>query len=171
MLKVRPANLNDAETLASLAEETFRATYSEANSVEDMTLHCQRNFGKELQSREILDSSMCTLVCEAEQRLVGFAQLCWQETPECLSNAGLPGEIRRFYVSADFHGRGVAQALMSASLAALVEQGSDIAWLGVWEHNPRAIAFYKKAKFRVSGEYEFYLGDDRQRDIVMSQLL
>ena len=41
--------------------------------------------------------------------------------------------------------------------------------LGLWEHNPRAIAFYRKAGFAEVGEHAFPLGDDPQRDIVMAR--
>jgi ribosomal protein S18 acetylase RimI-like enzyme len=44
-------------------------------------------------------------------------------------------------------------------------------WLGVWEHNPRAIAFYKKYGFISVGEHPFPLGGDLQRDIVMAKPL
>ncbi|WP_255964558.1 GNAT family N-acetyltransferase, partial [Staphylococcus aureus] len=30
-------------------------------------------------------------------------------------------------------------------------------WLGVWEHNPRAQAFYKRHGFKVVGEHHFPL--------------
>jgi ribosomal protein S18 acetylase RimI-like enzyme len=38
----------------------------------------------------------------------------------------------------------------------------------VWEHNPKAIAFYRKFGFETVGDHTFMLGLDRQRDIVMA---
>jgi ribosomal protein S18 acetylase RimI-like enzyme len=46
-------------------------------------------------------------------------------------------------------------------------RGSDVVWLGVWERNPRAIAFYRKFEFREAGEHVFPVGNDPQRDIVL----
>lgn len=169
MTTVRKATVGDSKSLADIAESTFRATFGADNSAEDMNLHCQRNFGEESQRREILDQSMVTLLCEDDGLLAGFAQLCWKETPGCLSTARSPGEIRRIYVLESFHGRGVAQALMIASIEEIEMRGSDVVWLGVWENNPRAIAFYKKLNFVESGEHEFYLGSDLQRDIIMAR--
>jgi ribosomal protein S18 acetylase RimI-like enzyme len=80
-----------------------------------------------------------------------------------------PGEINRIYVAGEWHGKGVAQALMDACLGELRARGSDVAWLGVWEHNPKALAFYRKLGFVERGEHVFALGDDPQRDIVMSR--
>ena len=56
---------------------------------------------------------------------------------------------------------------MDACLATAREWEADLLWLGVWEHNPRAIAFYEKRGFRAIGAQEFLLGADRQRDLVM----
>ena len=45
---------------------------------------------------------------------------------------------------------------------------ADELWLGVWEKNPRAIAFYQKTGLRVVGRQTFQLGRDLQHDFVMS---
>ena len=169
MTTVRKATIEDVTSLANIAEKTFRATFSADNSTEDMNLHCQKNFGESLQRRELLDQDTVTLLCEDGAVLAGFAQLCWKEVPSCLSAAESPGEIRRIYVLEDFHGRGAAQALMKASIAEMEVRKSEVVWLGVWEKNPRAIAFYKKLSFTEVGEHEFYLGNDRQRDIIMAR--
>ncbi|MBI2756888.1 MAG: GNAT family N-acetyltransferase [Chloroflexi bacterium] len=103
-------------------------------------------------------------------RLVGFAQLRWGAAPRCVP-ASSPGEIQRLYVVADWHGRGVAHELMNTCIDDLKRRGSDVVWLGVWERNPRAIAFYRKFGFVEVGEHVFPLGRDPQRDIVMMRAL
>ncbi|MEL6322107.1 MAG: N-acetyltransferase, partial [Cyanobacteria bacterium J06626_14] len=67
----------------------------------------------------------------------------------------------------EWHGRGVAHKLMAKILSTASDAGADHIWLGVWEHNPRAIAFYGKYGFRVVGEHTFQFGSDPQRDLVM----
>jgi ribosomal protein S18 acetylase RimI-like enzyme len=44
-------------------------------------------------------------------------------------------------------------------------------WLGVWEHNHRAQAFYRKWNFHEVGTHVFQLGDDPQTDILMQLTL
>jgi ribosomal protein S18 acetylase RimI-like enzyme len=56
---------------------------------------------------------------------------------------------------------------MPECLNALKERNSDIAWLGVWERNPRAIAFYRKFNFEEVGDHIFSVGSDPQRDIIL----
>ena len=51
------------------------------------------------------------------------------------------------------------------------ELKKELVWLGVWEHNPRAIDFYKKFGFEKFGTHIFYLGDDAQEDWLMLKRL
>jgi diamine N-acetyltransferase len=102
--------------------------------------------------------------------LVAFAQLRTRKPPACVV-AGRPLEIQRFYVLNEWHGKRLAHDLMTAVIERAVQQGADQVWLGVWEHNPRAIAFYRKWGFSEVGEQIFPLGTDPQRDIVMTRIV
>lgn len=165
-MRVRRADSFDAAPLAALAERTFREAFEAVNTPENMHRHCRDNYGEAIQAREIVDPARITLLCESGGELAGYAQLRWGGPPACVAGTA-PGEVQRLYVAGEFHGRGVAQALMDACLAELAARGSDVAWLGVWERNPRAIAFYRKYGFVPVGEHVFPVGDDPQRDLVM----
>lgn len=167
---IRNARSTDAQALAALAEATFRDTFAAANTPADMDHHCATAYGEAIQAREIASADRVTLVAEHDGRLVGYAQVRWGHTPACVE-ARAPGEIQRLYVVRDCHGRGVAHDLMRACLAALAARGTDVAWLGVWERNPKAIAFYRKFGFREVGAHVFTVGSDAQRDVVMARAL
>ena len=165
---VRRAQLRDAQRLSEVAEETFRAAFGAMNTAEQMDLHCRNRFAEKIQAAEISDARMVTLLSECDGQLVGFAQLRWGAAPPCIS-AKRPGEIQRLYVNQDWHGKGIAQQLMNASIEEMRQHDSDTVWLGVWERNPRAISFYKKFAFVAVGDHPFPLGGDLQRDIVMAR--
>lgn len=170
MPRPRTATAKDAKPLADLAEATFKDTFAAFNTPEDMDLHCRASYGEAIQLEEIGNPEMLTLVCGEGGRLTGFAQLRWGEKPPCVA-AEAPGEIQRLYVDKAWHGKGVAQELMTACIAAMRHRRTDTLWLGVWEHNPRAIAFYRKFGFVEVGDHVFPLGSDPQRDIVMARSL
>jgi len=163
---IRKANRSDARQLSQFAEMTFRDTFGAMNTGEDMDLHCRASYSEAIQAGEISSPDMVTLLSEEGERLVGFAQLRWDGAPDCVL-AKSPGEIQRLYVADDWHGKGIAQDLMNACIAEMKAQGSDVAWLGVWERNLRAISFYRKFEFVEVGDHAFPLGGDPQRDIVM----
>jgi ribosomal protein S18 acetylase RimI-like enzyme len=163
---VRRAQLGDAAKLSEVAEATFRAAFGAMNTAEQMDLHCRNHYGERIQAAEISNAEMLTLLGECDGELAGFAQLRWGPAPPCVT-AKRPGEIQRLYVHQDWHGKGVAQQLMNASIDEMRCHDADTLWLGVWEHNPRAISFYKKFGFVGVGEHPFPLGGDLQRDVVM----
>lgn len=170
MPRIRRSELSDALRLAELAELTFRNTFEATNTPDDMSLHCASFYSEAIQAGEISDPNMATLVCEHAGQLVGFAQLRWERSPDCIE-AARPVEIQRLYVREAWHGKGVAQELMSESLALAKAHGADQVWLGVWEHNPRAIAFYSKWGFSEVGDHTFPVGSDPQRDIIMARVV
>lgn len=170
MPRIRRAELSDALRLAELAELTFRNTFEATNTPDDMNLHCATFYREAIQACEISDSKMATLVCEYEDQFVGFAQLRWERSADCIK-AERPAEIQRLYVREAWHGKGVAQDLMCESIALAKAHGADQIWLGVWEHNPRAVAFYSKWGFSEVGDHTFPVGSDLQRDIIMVRVV
>lgn len=170
-MTIRLAATTDAHALAELAEHTFREAFGAMNSPEDMTLYCRQSYSPAQQTEEILASDRATLLYDTEAGLAGYAQLRWgAAAPECVTGP-TPGEVLRFYVRSEYHGHGIATALMDAALELLVRRGCRTAWLGVWEQNPRAITFYRKRGFVEVGEQIFVLGTDHQRDKVFVKAL
>jgi ribosomal protein S18 acetylase RimI-like enzyme len=80
-------------------------------------------------------------------------------------------ELKRLYVIRSWHGKGVAQALMHAAFDVARARGAKTLWLGVWERNERAVAFYGKHGFTRVGEHTFVLGSDPQTDWLLARPL
>ena len=167
MTKLRPALPADAPSLAVLAERTFRDAFGAHNSPGNMDLHCAKEFGTGIQQQEIGDRELVTTIAEIDRRMVGYSQLRLQHAHASVA-AERPAELNRIYVVAEWHGRGVAHDLMQHALDSAARAGCDCLWLGVWEHNPKAMAFYRKFGFEIVGSHAFMLGDERQRDVIMA---
>jgi len=105
-------------------------------------------------------------VAEAAGRIVGYSFLHRGAAPECVADTDAI-EICRFYVARTWHGGGVADRLMRASIVEAQRLGRGALWLGVWGENERAIRFYQRHGFHVSGEKVFLFGSDPQSDLVM----
>jgi ribosomal protein S18 acetylase RimI-like enzyme len=170
MLTIRQATPDDVAAVAAFAERTFVETFGCDNTPEDLAAHVAKAFGIAQQSRELRDPAMITLVGESGGTLAALAQLRRGQPPSCVTGSD-PIELLRFYVDRPWHGQGVAQSLMRAVEATGRQAGARTLWLGVWERNPRAIAFYGKCGFTDVGEQEFMVGSDRQTDRVMVRSL
>jgi diamine N-acetyltransferase len=165
---IRHAVRADAGRLAEFAARTFSETFGAENRPDDMALHLARTYGAPLQTAEIDDPAMATIVADSRGRLAGFAQLRSGPAPESVVGQ-VPIELLRFYVDRPWHGRGVANALMAAVDQEAIRRGATVIWLSVWERNERAKAFYRKCGFEDVGSKAFLLGTDPQRDRVMAR--
>jgi ribosomal protein S18 acetylase RimI-like enzyme len=131
-----------------------------------MDLHCRKPYGPEIQLQEITDAGLVTLLADIDGELAGFAQLRLRAPQPCIP-ATNPMELSRLYVAKSWHGCGVAQRLMHRVLETVQSQRCTDLWLGVWERNARALAFYRKFGFTMVGEHVFTVGTDPQRDLIL----
>ena len=138
----------DAHRLAEFAERTFRETFAAFNTVEDMTLHCSRNYGEAIQADELADPAWASFAAAREGTIVGLVQVRWHDSMPTGSegHADRPNEqgraeptrdaeILRFYVDSRWHGGGIAAVLMRHALAEAASGNARRVWLGVWERN------------------------------------
>jgi ribosomal protein S18 acetylase RimI-like enzyme len=164
---IRRALVSDADALAEFAARTFAETFGPDNRPEDMALFLESTFGAEHQAREIADAAYATLLVEIDGSLAGYAQLRRDPPPPCVAGPS-PIELLRFYVDSAWKGRGIAQRLMAEVRAIASDLGGQTLWLGVWERNRRAQAFYTKCGFRDVGSHDFILGTDIQTDRIFA---
>lgn len=166
-LRIRRATSTDASLISILGAETFVASFGAQNTPENIAKHIRKAYGDGVQQRELADPKITYLIAEMDGRTAGYTCVNAGDAPASVTGP-LPIEVLRFYVVQDFHGTGVAQALMDACAADARERGGRTLWLGVWDQNPRAIRFYTKWGFVDVGGQTFLLGDDPQQDRVLA---
>lgn len=168
--RIRTATPADAELLAALAERTFRDTFANDNSPNDMEAYVRDSFSLTRIRAELADDANTFLIAfaDGEEQPNGYAKLRTGTTDPNVTGLD-PVELQRFYVDRSAIGRGVGAALIRASLDAARSAGHRTLWLGVWERNARAISFYERWKFETVGDHEFRLGADDQTDLIMAR--
>jgi diamine N-acetyltransferase len=167
---IRRATPADAAALTALAIRTFRETFERDNRPEDFALYLAQAYGPAQQAAELAHPRIVTLVAEAGGVLAGYAQLR-VGVAEQRVEATSPVQLWRFYVDRPWQGRGLAQSLMAAVEREARAAGADVLWLGVWERNARAQAFYRTCGFVDVGTQSFLVGTDLQTDRVMARRL
>ena len=165
-VRVRDAGPHDAARLAQFGAQAFADSFAADNTPENMAQYLADAFSTGKQARELADPAVRYIVAEAGGTFVGSARLGFGDAPAAIY-AQRPVEIARFYAAADHIGTGIGRALMEYCLQAAAELGCDVLWLGVWERNTRAIAFYEKWGFTIAGTIGFQLGADAQTDLLM----
>src|SRR4051794_27967019 len=170
MVSIRTADIGDAGVLADLGRQTFHDTFADQNKPEDMDAYSKEAFTVERLAAEIREPGAVYLLVETPPRVVGFAKVAPDDPPDCIT-APSPLRLVKLYVSADAIGSGVGAALMRSSIEWARNSGYESLWLGVWEHNHRAKAFYERWGFVPVGTEPFLLGSDEQTDMLMQLVL
>jgi ribosomal protein S18 acetylase RimI-like enzyme len=165
--RVHDATATDAALLAELGARTFYESFAADNDPEDMRRHLESQFAPSIQLAEIGNPALDTLlVRDANGDAVAFAQVRSGKKTDGVPPEGSI-ELWRFYVDRPWHGQGVANSLMAAAKQCARERGARSMWLGVWERNARAQAFYLKHGFQKVGSQVFVVGSDPQTDDVL----
>jgi len=163
---IRTATPSDAAMLTAISLKTFADTFAPHNTAADMESYTSVAFTEAKQRQEIETAGSITLLGEENGGAIAYAQI--RSTPDAPHG---DVEIARFYVDQPHHGRGIAQMLMDEVELHARALGGTRLWLGVWEHNLRAIAFYRKRGFIQRAAQPFLLGTDLQTDWVMNRAL
>jgi ribosomal protein S18 acetylase RimI-like enzyme len=167
---IRRGVATDADALSAFAARTFTETYAHYEDQDNLRRHIASVYAPAQQARELADRDVVTLLAHRDERLAAFAQVRRSEAPMCVREAA-PIELHRLYVDSPWHGRGVSQHVLASIRDAALALGGETLWLKVWEHNARAIAFYRKSGFIDVGTAEFHVRDDRLTDRVLAMRL
>jgi diamine N-acetyltransferase len=169
-IRVRRAGADDSELLAELGAHTFHAAYAENTRPESLAAFIESAFGASHQAAELSEPGVVFFIAEVRGMAVGYVKLQAGVSVPGISAVN-PMELGRIYTSPEWYGRGIGTRLMQTCIDEARQNGHDVLWLGVWEHNPRARVFYRKWGFVEVGAHRFFLGDEPQTDILMQRAL
>lgn len=174
--QIRTATASDSKALAALGVEVFTATFAHSCTKEQLQAFLDEAYTPEAIAKDIADSSKDVLVATEEDdssptpgeggssKLLGFMYLTRGSSEPCVEHLERPVELQRLYIALGAHGKGLGKALSLAADERAREQGFKTIWLGVWEENHKAQAFYRKMGYERIGEHVFDVGGDLQTD-------
>lgn len=165
-ITIRQCNLEDVLELQKVGYETFDETFRHQNSSENMDTYLAKAFDLDQVKKEVSNSMSQFYLAYLEDKVAGYLKInIGDAQSEEMGNTAL--EIERIYVHRLFQQRGIGRCLFNKALDIAVQGNKDKLWLGVWEKNQKAIAFYEKLGFIQIGTHAFYMGDEEQIDFIM----
>ncbi len=163
--RVLPADVLD---LQHIGKATFTETFAWCNTSENMLFYLESGFNTDKLLSQINhpDSEFYFAISDTE--IVGYLKVNLAGAQTELQDA-TSLEIERIYVLNAFQGKKVGQILFDKALQIAQSYSKTYLWLGVWEENTKAIAFYKKNGFVVFDTHIFRLGKEVQTDYLMKK--
>jgi tRNA (guanine37-N1)-methyltransferase len=173
--RVRRARVEDAGIVSAVAAETFEMACPPGTAPESIAAFIAENLSDARFAGHLADPLRTVILADVDGEIAGYTMIVGGEPTDPMVAevvASRPTvELSKCYVRANFHGHGVASALMTASIEAAREAGAASVWLGVNQQNARAIRFYEKSGFRKAGVKHFFVGEEQQDDFVFERLL
>ncbi|MFM2190964.1 MAG: hypothetical protein RL491_1350 [Bacteroidota bacterium] len=169
-VSLRKVTLETLPELQVISKTTFQETFAHLNTEENMIRYLNEGFGIKKLEQEVLNENSMFYIAEISDSIVGYLKVNFEDaqTENIIPDAM---EIERIYVSSSYYGEGVGQLLFEKAVQLARDNAANCIWLGVWEHNPRAIRFYEKNGFTPFDQHIFKLGDEEQTDILMKRIL
>ncbi len=162
---IRRATSDDAPALAALGRVTFIDAFGHLYTPEDLQAFIDDSHSVDAYARVLANPDYALWVAERDGVAIGYAQA---------GPCGLPheevrpddGELKRLYLLKSEHNGGIGAALLDQALAWLERDGPRTLWISVWSENFGAQRFYERRGFRFAGEYDFLVGQQRDREFM-----
>jgi len=163
---VRRAGPDDAADLAALGARTFVESFGHLYSPQDLQAFLDDSHAQAAYAKLLADPAYALWLAFGDDgEAMGYA---------LAGPAGLPhedvksadGELKRLYMRADAQGSGIGTRLFDEALAWLERDGPRTLWISVWSENYGAQRFYGRYGFEKAGEYEFIVGQQRDREFI-----
>ncbi|MBD7908503.1 GNAT family N-acetyltransferase [Sporosarcina gallistercoris] len=167
---IRKCNLKDVHELQKIAYETFEETFGPQNSPENLKAYLEKSFTVEQLEKEVAEPNSQFFFLYKSGEIAGYLKVnTGGAQTESMGEETL--EIERIYVRQAFQKKGLGRYLLEKAIEVARECHKKRIWLGVWEKNENAIAFYRKKGFVQMDAHSFYMGDEEQVDWIMSKTL
>lgn len=167
-LKIERVGREDLNDLVKISRETFYDTFSGQNKKEDMDLFLKSSLNPEKLREEMSEPDNHFFFAKEADLIVGYLKLSTAVSDEI---DGEVLEIARIYVVKEKLGSGVGKALLEFAISFAKQLNKKTVYLGVWEHNKKAINFYERFCFTKFGEHVFMVGRDPQTDWLLKKEL
>ncbi|WP_413306157.1 GNAT family N-acetyltransferase [Bacillus sp. 1P10SD] len=169
-ITIRSCTLEDLHILQEISYETFNETFKHQNSPENMNAYLEKAFNVKKLEKELSNHSSHFFFVYFNNEVAGYLKVNTNDAQsEDMGDESL--EIERIYIKSHFQKHGLGKYLLNQAMELAMECNKKKIWLGVWEKNENAIAFYKKMGFVQTGAHSFYMGDEEQTDFIMTKTL
>lgn len=169
-INIKKCTLKNLHQLQEVSYETFNETFKHQNSPENMKAYLESAFNLNQLEKELSNISSEFFFVYFENEVAGYLKINTNDAQsEEMGDESL--EVERIYIKNKFQKHGLGKYLLNQAIEIAMHRQKKNIWLGVWEKNENAIAFYQKMGFVQTGAHSFYMGEEEQKDFIMTKTL
>lgn len=161
---------NNVQGLQEVSIQTFTETFKDNNSEKSLNDYLNTAYELTKLEKELENPHSEFYFAYFNNELAGYLKININDAQsEKMGENAL--EVERIYIKKSFKRRGIGRHLIETAEQLAKKYQKNLMWLGVWEYNPKAIAFYETLGFKVIGAHSFFMGEEEQTDLIMSKQL
>lgn len=167
-ISFRKCGVGDLEELVQISISTFSEAFEDQNDPNDFKAYLNQAFSKKQLLEELKNSDTSFYFVFENDGLVAYFKTNQNKAQsEFQQPNGM--ELERIYVKTSYQGKGIGLQMLCFAESLAKEERKAYLWLGVWEHNPKAIRFYEQNGYTKFGTHPYYIGNDRQTDWLLKK--
>ena len=141
-INITKCTLDDLLILQDISYETFTETFGHQNSPENMEAYLERAYNLKQLENELSNNSSDFFFVYFKNEIAGYLKINTNDAQS--EQMGLESlEIERIYIRKKYQKEGLGKYLITKAIEIAIKRNKKKIWLGVWEKNENAIAFYK----------------------------
>lgn len=165
-LQLQKCEMDQLDFLVSLSRKTFVDAFEKDNNPEDFESYLDFAFNPDRIADEVLDEDSEFYFVYLQKEVVGYFKLNQLQAQTDIKDDDAI-ELERIYVLNEFQGKQIGRWMLEQVKTLAKDKEKNFVWLGVWENNTKAIAFYETYGFHKFGTHPYYIGTDKQTDWLM----
>ena len=170
MVQIEKCNIGDLNSLQQISIQTFRETYTQDNGSAVFEKHIESTFNSTRLSQDLNSANSSFYLLRSSDLVLGYFKINWGAQQSTDMGPSFL-EIERIYLLKSAQNKGYGSLMINHIVTIAKEKKFTSIWLGVWQKNPKAIQFYKKMNFIISGSHVFMLDNEAQEDYIMQRSL
>lgn len=165
-LRLQQCRIDQLDLLVNLSRKTFIDAFEKDNNPEDFENYLDFAFDPDRIADEVMDMNSEFYLVYLHNEVVGYFKLNQLQAQTDIKDKDSL-ELERIYVLNEFQGKQIGRWMLDQVKALGKDMNKTFVWLGVWEHNTKAISFYEMYGFKKFGTHPYYIGKDKQTDWLM----
>ena len=150
------ANEKDFQLLADIGRTAYIESHGSSAKPGDINMYLNKNYSYEVIKDELRDSkNIYHIICH-DRKTAGYSKIIFNAPHPNIQTENIT-KLERLYLLKEFYGLKSGFELFQFNLELSKKNKQSGMWLFVWKENQRAIVFYKKAGFKITGSHDFKL--------------
>ncbi|RSK38555.1 GNAT family N-acetyltransferase [Mangrovimonas spongiae] len=158
MVTIEKATIKEAQLLSKLGTKTFLQSHGHSASKQDIAHYVSSHLNIDVFLSEVKDNTNHFWILYYNKQPIGYYKIVPNATQNNISHSHVT-KLERLYLLEEFQHLKLGLKLFNHAVKETKRLNQNGLWLFTWVENHRAIAFYKKAGFKIVGEYNFKISN------------